>query len=308
MARRIAIVGTAPSWKLVPWTDPSIEIWSLNDAHSIKGFQRADRWYDIHPMDKFYIVPVGADGKQRMVYAHTVPPDKYVRPANHLDWLASQPFPKFLHPDFATQYPKAATWPNVHAFPKAAIEAQLGTYFTSSPSWMLAHALVEGVRDIEIYGIHLSTEHEYIEQRPGFEFLCGMLLGAGKRSIIEADGKRIYETESGRLVLPVASPVLSAKQQYAFQPSPRRQLEPLKWELHKVQAKITRRYEALKQYRAWKPLVRFEEPKTVNGEEQIERRWVPQSTLVQEMIYFEALASDWQEQMRRVTDPTATGA
>lgn len=300
MARRVAITGTAPSWKLVPWADPTLEIWSLNDAHSIKGFQRADRWYDIHPMDKFLLVPM-KDGKQQAVMAHQVPPDRYVRPANHLDWLATQPMPKFLHPDFAIQCPEAQTWPNVHPFPKADIEAAYGRYFSSSPSWMLAHALLEGVRDIEIYGIHLSTEHEYIEQRPGFEYLCGMLLGASKRTMTVADDKRIYETANGRLVLPMTSPVLSAPFQYAFEPSPRRGIEPLRWEMHKVQAKLKRRMDALRRYRWYRPVLKFEEPYTAQGQEHVRKRWVTQSTVATEMLYFEALATDYQEQMSALT-------
>src|SRR5581483_6102813 len=208
--RRIAIVGTAGSWRQAPFDDPSVEIWSLNDAYRIPGFGRADRWYDFHPLDKYFFVDAPAEGPAPQIFAHQIPPDQYLRPAGHLDWLATQPCPKFLHPDFATQLPAAATWPHVHPFPKAAIEAHFGRYFTSSPGWMLAHAVLEGVTDIAIYGIHLSTEHEYIDQRPNFEFLIGCVLGPGKRSVTQAHGVRIYETAHGRITLPERSPVLSA--------------------------------------------------------------------------------------------------
>ncbi len=68
--KRCAIVGTAESWKDTPWDDPSLEIWSLNDAYSLNGFQRADRWFELHPTDKFYFRPK----QQRAVYAELVPP------------------------------------------------------------------------------------------------------------------------------------------------------------------------------------------------------------------------------------------
>ena len=53
MAKRVCIVGTAPTYAMTPWADRDIEIWSLNNAYEVKGFKRADRWFDFHPLDKF---------------------------------------------------------------------------------------------------------------------------------------------------------------------------------------------------------------------------------------------------------------
>ena len=295
--RRVAIVGTAPSWSLTPWADPTIEIWSLNDAYNIDGFQRADRWYDLHPLDKFFFAPVPPPGKKPLIFAHQIPLGTYVRPAQHFDWLATQPIPKFLHPNFAQQKPEAATWPNVHPFPKAEIEAAYGTYCTSSPQWMLAHALLEGVREIHIYGIHLSTEAEYIEQRSGFEFLIGCLLGPTKRTCSRSDGIRRYESQDGVVVLPEASPILSAAFQYAFEPSPRRALEPLKWELHKAEVKRDRTITALKT--AWGPFSRFEEPIPHDPEGKSRPRLARVSTLQQELWHYEALVQDCHDALMR---------
>ena len=298
MARRIAIVGTAPSWTMAPWKDAGTEIWSLNDAYRLPGFVRADRWYDFHPLNKYWFAPKTKDGKTPVVFAHQIPTDRYVRPAEHLDWLATQPFPKYLHPDFASQHEGAANWPNVHPFPKKAIEAHFGRYFTSSPGWMLAHAVTEGVTDIEIYGIHLSTEAEYIEQRPNFEFLIGCVLGSSKRTTTVADGKRIYETAKGRIVLPEASPVLASNFQYAFEPSPRRKLEPLRWELQKANLKLQRRYEALKQAKPFMPFVTVQEPHPDRPDQSVPRR-TTLSTVQQEILYYEALVADCQDCLTR---------
>src|SRR5213594_3297114 len=117
--RKVAIVGTAPSWALTPWTDASLEVWSLNDAYNIDGFQRADAWYDLHPLNKFWFAPKVGPGQKPIIFAHQIPYGYYVRPAEHLDWLAAQAMPKYLHPEFASQLPAAATWPNAHAFPRA---------------------------------------------------------------------------------------------------------------------------------------------------------------------------------------------
>ena len=295
--RKIAIVGTAPSWDLTPWHDPNVEIWSLNDAYNIDGFQRADAWYDLHPLDKFWMVPPASKDKKTVVFAHQVPPGFYVRPHGHLDWLATQPMPKWLHPSYQTQLATARDWPHAHAFPKREIEEAYGDYCTSSPQWMLAHALLQGVRDVQIYGIHLSTEQEYIDQRPGFEFLIGCLLGPGKRTMTRKNGVRRYESQDGVAVIPEASPILSSRFQYAFEPSPRRHLDPLKWELNKAEIKRNRTVTALRD--AWGPIARFEEPIPNDPNHKTRMRWALTSTLQQELWTYDAMVADCQDTIAR---------
>src|SRR6185295_2228492 len=179
---RVAIVGTAQSWMKTPWHDLGLHIRSLNDAYRMPGFQRADAWYDLHPLDKFY------HPESNQVFAHQIPPGHYCRPKTHIEWLSQQQIPVWLHPEYARQHPAAATWKHARAFPKADIEAHFGRYFASSPGWMMGQALMEGVKELHIYGIHLATEQEYVEQRPNFEMLCGALLGRGKQRQAVRDG------------------------------------------------------------------------------------------------------------------------
>lgn len=256
MRERVAIIGTAQSWTLTPWNDPGLHLVSLNDAYRMKGFVRADAWYDLHPLNKFVAVPEGAT----QIYAHQVPPGHYVRPAPHLDWLSKQSIPVWLsRPEDHTppETYELPTWPHLHVFPKREIEAAYGQYFTSSPAWMLAQLILDGAREVHIYGIHLATEHEYIEQRPNFEFLCGCVLGPGKRTERRSGGLRWYESAQGTIVLPEASPILASDFQYAFQPRPRAHLEPIRWDLHRFGVKKERALTALRQkpwYRPSKPI------------------------------------------------------
>ncbi len=300
---RTAIVGTAESWRACPWNDPGLTICSLNDAHSLKP-PRADAWYDLHPLDHFIHPPEGE--KPRRMYAHEVPPGYYIRPAHHLEFLAKLDIPVFLHPDFQTQEPTTerdkAAWellkrkPNVQPFPRKAIEAEYGRYFTSSPAWMMAHMLMQGCRELHIYGIHLSTEHEYIEQRPNFEFLIGRLLGAGKTTYTEQGDMRMYATEHGRVILPKASPVLASDFQYAFDTRPRAALEPLRWELHKVQLKRDRIIDAIKRTPSAKMLKVVHQE--ADGTQRIEQ--MPLKDAQDQLFYLDAYAQDWQDQMSRV--------
>ncbi len=271
---------------MVPWTDTALEVWSLNDAYRLPWFARADRWYDFHPCDKWH-------ESEQAVYAHQVPPGHYARPKGHREWIAKQLIPIFLHPDYATQWPEAASLPHLKPFPKAAIEAHFGQYFTSSPAWMMAQAILEGVKEIHVYGIHLSAEFEYVKQRPNFEFLMGCLLGSGKRSVTVKNELRYYESQNGLLVLPEASPVLQESFQYAFDPKPDAHLAPMQWELHKLTIKRQRVAQAL--MAGWSPLARVVEP--VDGKDIPKLRL--RSKLRTDLIRLDALTQDWQEQMQR---------
>lgn len=264
---KAVIVGTAPSWKRVPWQDTSLRILGLNDAYQLPGWLRSDEWYDIHPLDKFVYPPEG-----KKLFTHQVPPGHYVRPREHLAWLAKQTIPIWLHDEPPTE------WLHASRFPKEQIEQHFGRYFTSTPAWMLAHVILQGYREIHIYGIHLSTEHEYIEQRPNFEFLLGRVLGPEPaRETVDA-GVRRYETASGVVVLPVESPLLQSPFQYAYQPRPRSHLEPLKWELHKI---------GVKQQRVAQQLMD-------------RKPWTRTGRLRDELARLRATALDYQQQMERL--------
>lgn len=211
MGKRIAIVGTAESWKRCPWDDPTLEIWGLNDAYTL-GFTRVDRWFDLHPLDRFYFRPLN----QRVVYAHDVPYGCYVRPQGHLEKL--QEMARTI-PVYLQQTPPPGWPPNARRLPVEQLRAAFGEYWASGPSYEVALAILEGATEIQIWGIHLSTEAEYREQRPNFEYLLGIARGRGI-TIVMAD----------------ESPVLKHGWQYGFQPKP--PMHPAKMKLiHVRQAK-----------------------------------------------------------------------
>lgn len=193
--KRVAIVGTANSWKQTPWDDPGLEIWGINDAHTL-GFPRADRWFDLHPLHKFYF----RKRDQRAVFAEDVPHGYYVRPEGHIEWLREQAktIPVYLQND----PPKG--WPvNAQRFPIEAAEKMFGSYWASGPSYEVALAIMEGFEEIQVWGIHLSTEHEYREQRSQFEHILGIARGKGIK-----------------VVMAEQSPVLKHGWRYAYEPHP----------------------------------------------------------------------------------------
>ena len=225
-SQRVAIVGTAPSWKRTPWNDPGLHIASLNDAYSL-GIPRADEWYDTHPIEQFWY----RKRDQRAIREGDVPPGAYIRPEGHLDWLKA--FAK-TNPVWLKDAPPA-DWPvNAQRFPWEAMQAKYGSYWASGPSWMVMHLYERGFRHFEIYGIHLATQKEYIEQRGNFEFLLGRLLGL---DVTEAKhhGLWYYHGKECTVVMPEESPLLRHKWKYGLEPRPQPTPNPYADELRATQ-------------------------------------------------------------------------
>lgn len=222
--KRCCIAGTAPSFRMTPWHDPSIEIFGLNDGYALRP-RRVDRWYDLHPIDKMIFRKPGEP-----VFADQIPKGHFVRPEGHVEWLKAQAatVPVFL------QAAPPDGWPtNAQRFPIEAIHEAFGDgYWASGPSYMLAQAYLEGYTDIWITGIHLSTEAEYREQRPQFEMLIGRLLGPKVTITVEC-GFRVY---AGAITIrfPEASPVLTHGWKYAYEDKPDPPASPYRDELKQV--------------------------------------------------------------------------
>ena len=214
--RRVCILGTAPTWRDAPFNDPSIEMWGLNDAHVLK-LPRADRWYDLHPVDKMFFY----NGSKKIL-SHQVPAGYFLRPQGHLEFLKAQSIPVYV------QDAAQLGTPNARTFPKAEVEAAVGPYFASSPAWMVGHALMEGVTELHLYGIHLATEWEYLKQKPNMTFLLGLAAGRGVK-----------------IVIPKTAPLLRESHQYAYDLDPdlpkvaiKRRMDGLKMELQAVEQKM----------------------------------------------------------------------
>lgn len=216
MTTRVAILGTAPSWRQCPWDDPGLTIASLNDAYSM-GVPRIDEHYEQHPLQKMWFRPKGKrDFREDEIPIEVRRGEWFIRPEGHLEWLQAQAktIPIWLQDE------PPAGWPvNAKRFPIEDIVAQYGHYWASGPSYMLAHFHARGYRHFEIYGIHLATQREYLEQRPQWEHLLGRFLGPTVKERI-ADGKRIYEGTDCTVVLPANIPILQHPWQYGYEPRP----------------------------------------------------------------------------------------
>ena len=231
--KRAAIIGTAPSYRLTPWDDPTLEILSLNDEWIIP-LPRSSRHFDIHPFERFYY-----KDPRKKLNAADVPAGYFVRPVGHIEWLAQQSIPVYIQkPD--PRVPRGIVFPRaeVEAFirDKAKGQAVDEDWFDSTPAYMLAWAMMEGYTEVHIYGIHLATEWEYQKQKSNMTYLIGLARGMGIT-----------------VKVPKASPLLRPTHRYAFEPDPAIPVTQAQRELQKVQAQYQAVSTQAAQVPWWKP-------------------------------------------------------
>lgn len=166
MTRKIAIIGTAESWKDAPYDDPEWEIWGL--AWRFYDMPRSDVLFEMH-LPEFW-------------------PDYMPEPETYARWL-KDPAQKDGGPiRVIMQESVVPAFPKCEAYPLDEAKALMGgrNYFTSSFSYMLAKAILEGCDEIGIWGVDLVVGTEYIQQRPAAEFLLGIAVAQGiKISVAE---------------------------------------------------------------------------------------------------------------------------
>ena len=149
--KTVALVGHAPSTRdMAPFKDGGVEVWTMNDAFA--WIPRATRWFEIH---------------ERSVYDNPAR-----RTAGYIEHLANFHGPVYM------QYPDPRI-PNAVPFDMAAMQAKYGTVFGSSFAWMIALAIEEGFKRIELYGCDLASATEYEEQRESTTYWIGMARGLG---------------------------------------------------------------------------------------------------------------------------------
>jgi len=141
---KVALVGGAPRTKdLAPYNDPEWEIWALG-VHL--DLPRITRIFEIHPEYLFET----DDYPQRLVDLN---------------------IPLVVHENFPFRNE------NIEVFDRD--QVTFGK-LTSSISYMMAYAIMNGVTHIKIFGVDMDVDDkEYFEQRPGLYAWLGYAEGLG---------------------------------------------------------------------------------------------------------------------------------
>lgn len=179
--KKIAILGTTPTWQMAPFDDPTWDIWGIFGVALCS--KRLDRLYELHR--KEIIEPMVKSAS---------PDGRY--------WERCRELGKnFITRDPYDQAPEATR------FDFDAKLKKYGEYFASSASWIVADAIDEilkaGGGEIAIYGINMAAHEEYGHQKPSMTYLLGWAKCAGIK-----------------IILPRSSELLSITHQYGLQDPP----------------------------------------------------------------------------------------
>lgn len=176
--KKIAIIGTAPQWQLAPFEDQSWDIWGIYGVACCG--RRLTRLYELH--EKSVII----DMAEKMY-----PNGEYFKVANDLG-------KNYITRDAYDQCPDAVR------FDFEAKIKKFGPYFASSASWLIADAIDQGADEIGIWGVNMSSDGEYVHQKPSCSFLLGYARALGIK-----------------ITIPPTSELLALTHQYGYEDEPR---------------------------------------------------------------------------------------
>lgn len=155
------ILGTGDGWNLAPAQSDAIVL-ALND------FIYAER-YHVHP-DILCIMDV-LDEKPQIVSGQSNLGD-VIKRINDMGIPLIAPF-------------KYEEIPLSQAFPLKECVAKFGTpYFSNTIAFMIAYALLNGAKEIEIYGVNQASSSEYFYEKSGVEYWLGVANGMGVKITI----------------------------------------------------------------------------------------------------------------------------
>jgi hypothetical protein len=176
MKSTVAIVGTHPITRnLAPFTNTSVDIWTFNNQ-AIQGWlPRYDAVFDMHHPNDIH--------RRRME-----------APVFN-DWIQKQDKPVYT-PLAITDCPQNIVYPLdevcADLFTNFKRGDAMAKYFTSGPAYALALAIHMGYKRIEMYGIEMESNSEYIYQRDGIGLLFGVAIGRGIEVAISDKSMMFY--------------------------------------------------------------------------------------------------------------------
>lgn len=182
--RKVAIVGGGNTRKKAPFDDESWEIWGFSSK--AWRFPRVNRWFELHAM---------TDLRQQLSYRKKGRRSfaGYMRFMRRLDCPV---YMQKVHP----------TIPTSVAFPLDDVLARFGRCFTSSVSYMVALAMMEGVDVLGLWGVEVRRR-EYLHQRPALKYLL---------SLARQEGITISLPAGSTIRIPTAPRPVTTRVLYAY--------------------------------------------------------------------------------------------
>jgi len=176
---KVAIVGSHPATKhYAPFDDPEYDIWVFNEAANIEWCKRANGVFQMHDPEVY-----------RSEHNRT---DK-----RHWEWLQERRgYPVWMQEnDPAVPDSMALPWKNIVKKLLPNFKWENGSqieYATSTVAYAIALGIYFEYDQIDMYGIDMESNTEYIYQRDCVAFWTGLALGRGI-TVVQHSGAGLYD-------------------------------------------------------------------------------------------------------------------
>lgn len=148
--KKVAIVGGGSTRLKAPFYDRSWDIWAFSSRNTV--YPRVTRWFEIHHE---------TDLRQQLA-SHKAGRRTFAGYMRYMQHLRCPVYMQSRHRSI----------PRSVRFPVEKLLAEFGRCFTSTASYLVALAIMEGYETIGLWGINPRGSH-YERQRPALEYLLG---------------------------------------------------------------------------------------------------------------------------------------
>lgn len=160
MKDTVVIMGSHPrTRKDFDFSRTDCDVWIFNEALSNGTFPRADATFQMHD-EVIWKNPANRNDK------------------GYSEWLKRDDIPPVYMQKYYPEIPQSVQYP-LDGIMKMTSNFEHNKFITSSPAYGIALAVYKGYKRIEIYGVEMETQTEYMYQRAGIAYWVGVAIGKG---------------------------------------------------------------------------------------------------------------------------------
>lgn len=160
-SKKVAIVGGGSTRVRAPFYDRSWDIWAFSSRNTV--YPRVTRWFEIH-----HEIDLRQQLASRKAGRRTF--------AGYMRYMQHLRCPVYMQS-------RHRSIPTSVRFPVEGLLEEFGRCFTSTASYLVALAIVEGYKTIGLWGIQ-PRGARYSKQRPALEYLLGKARQRGIRIVL----------------------------------------------------------------------------------------------------------------------------
>lgn len=166
----VAICGTGSGWEHLPILSDHT-IYCLNDFIFMEKYQiNPDVLFLMDILDEKPKIVSGIDNLGEVVSRINKMGIPFISPCRYAEIPLSQ------------------------AFPLEEAVAKFGTpYFSNTIAYMVCYALLQGAKEIELFGVNQAGSHEYQEEKGSVEYWIGIAVGMGVKVTINGKDSQLLK-------------------------------------------------------------------------------------------------------------------